>query len=140
MSNTACPFCDKEKLQSRLVREGDQMFVIMSDPRLMRGHLLVIPKRHVEKISELSPKEKAELWATVETFQEKILLALGSGCDISQHYRPFMQQSSLKVDHLHIHLQPRELNDELYESSQMYEKKLFRRLTDHEADDVKKLL
>lgn len=102
----------------------------------MRGHLLVIPKRHVEKISDLRPGEKRELWEMTEEFQEKIVGTLGNGCDIRQHHRPFQQQDALKIDHLHIHLQPRELYDKLYQVSQVHEKDIFRDLSDNEAHEV----
>ncbi len=46
----ACPFCDIEQNNShRSVIDGDLISVILSNPRLMPGHALVIPKRHIEK-------------------------------------------------------------------------------------------
>ena len=45
---------------------------MFSNPRLMEGHLLVIPKRHVEKLSELNEEERKELFDTVIEYQEKI--------------------------------------------------------------------
>jgi histidine triad (HIT) family protein len=125
-----CPFCAIDK--SRVLKEGDYVRVILSNPRLMPGHLLVIPKRHVERISELKSEEQEELFRTVVEFQGKILSKLASGCDISQHYRPFQEDDRLKVAHLHIHLQPRKLFDELYENSQVYEKDLFKEMPSKE--------
>jgi len=62
----------------------------------MPGHLLVVPKRHVEKLSALQEDERRELFEKVIQFQEKILSKLASGCDIKQNYRPFQKQSNLK--------------------------------------------
>jgi len=70
----------------------------------MPGHLLVIPKRHLEKLSELSKQEREELIDLIIEFTEKILNGLARGCDIRQNYRPFQTENNLKVDHLHIHL------------------------------------
>lgn len=94
----------------------------------MPGHLLVIPKRHVEKISELNEEERKELFDTVIEFQEKIISKIAKGCDINQHYRPFQTQDKLKVNHLHIHILPRESKDELYQKSQKFEKDIFKPL------------
>lgn len=105
----------------------------------MPGHLLVVPKRHVEKISNLNKNEQEELFKTIIEFQEKILSKVASGCDIRQNYRPFQKQSRLKVHHLHFHLHPRELFDELYEKCQVFEKDVFKDLFSEELDKMLKI-
>ena len=131
-----CPFCSIDKEKTRLLKTGTYIFVVLSNPRLMEGHTLVIPKRHVEKISDLNKEEKKELFSTMVEFQEKIIQKISPGCDIRENYRPFQKQDSLKIDHLHIHLQPRELEDELYQESQIHEKKVFKELTNVEAAKI----
>jgi len=106
----------------------------------MPGHLLVVPRRHVEKLFQLTSTEMNDLWELVMKYQEKILQKIASGCDIKINYRPFQKQSRLKVHHLHIHLQPRELFDELYQKSQIYETDLFRDLTEEELGEMKSRL
>lgn len=101
----------------------------------MKGHLLVLPKRHIESLSELKEEEKKELFDTAIEFQEKIL-EISKGCDLRQNYRPFQKQEELKVHHLHIHLQPRELFDDLYEKCQVHEKELFKEIEEKEMDEV----
>ena len=133
-----CPFCCINK--EIIINEGKHVSVILSNPRLMPGHLLVVPKRHVEKLSALQEDERRELFEKVIQFQEKILSKLASGCDIKQNYRPFQKQSNLKVNHLHIHLQPRELEDELYEKCQIFETKIFSNLTKEEKENITNLL
>ena len=128
-----CPFCDiLQNNTERIVKKNSHSFVILSNPRLMPGHLLVIPNRHVEKMSDLNAHEKHDLLETVIDFQEKILKKLSNGCDISQHYRPFIQQGKLKINHLHVHLRPRELEDALYERAQKFERDVFQDLDDEE--------
>jgi len=134
-----CPFCQINKTRNKILKEGKNTIVIFSNPRLMRGHLLVIPKRHVKKLSELSQEEQKELFDTAIEFQEKILQKLASGCDIRQHYRPFIKQNNLKINHLHIHLQPRELNDELYQKSQKYHRDIFKSLENQEVKEITQL-
>jgi len=127
-----CPFCDINKEKNRILRSYKHTLVILSNPRLMEGHLLLIPKRHVEKPSELNEEEKQELFNAFIEFQEKILSKISSGCDIRQNYRPFQEQDNLKVNHLHFHLPPREFKDELYYKSQIHEKTIFKKLTEEE--------
>lgn len=87
----------------------------------MPGHLLIIPKRHTEKLAVLSKEKREEIFNTVIEFQAKILAEASSGCDIRQYCRPFQKQDDLKIDHLHFHLQPREPFDERYQKCQVFE-------------------
>jgi histidine triad (HIT) family protein len=136
-----CPFCEVDVRVTRVIEENKLSYVSFSNPRLVRGHLLVIPRRHVEKLSELVPEEKQELLNTAIRYQELILAkAIGTGCDIRQNYRPFMQQNNLKVNHLHFHLLPRTLKDELYHQSMKYEIGLFQELSEKEYTDISKRL
>ena len=66
------------------------------------------------------------------------LNVLGEGVDIRQNYRPFLEQSKLKVDHVHFHVYPRSLNDYLYQVSEQYETDLFADLDETEAAAVAK--
>lgn len=131
-----CPFCDiLTKNTERIIRESENTFVVLSNPRLVPGHLLVIPKRHVEKFGELSREERSELFYEAVKLEEIILEKLASGCDLSQHYRPFITQDRLKINHLHIHLRPREFKDELYEKVLKHEVDVFTEL--REGEDKK---
>lgn len=135
-----CPFCEIiTKNRQRIITESKNIFTILSDPRLMPGHLLVIPKRHVEKFNELTVKEREELFDEAIRLEEIILSKLSSGCDLSQHYRPFIKQSRLKINHLHIHLRPRELKDNLYKKVQRYEADVFTNLRPAELKRYKKI-
>ena len=134
-----CPFCNIDLEKTRILKDKKFVRVIFSNPRLMPGHLLIVPKRHVEKLSELNGEEQKELFETIIEFQEKILSKIASGCDIKINYRPFQEQDNLKVNHLHVHLHPRELFDELYEKSQIFEKDIFKDLTPEELDKMLKI-
>lgn len=135
-----CPFCTINPERNVQVHDGKHVSVVFSNPRLMPGHLLVIPKRHVEKISELNHEERSELFDTTIAFQEKVLSRIAKGCDIRQHYRPFQKQEDIKVNHLHVHLLPRELFDELYEKSQKFETEIFKRPDEKEMTEITKIL
>lgn len=135
-----CPFCDIDKEKTRILKEGKNVLVIFSNPRLMESHLLVIPKRHIVRLSELNQEEREELFNNVIEFQEKITQRLTKGCDIRQNYRPFQKQNHIKVDHLHIHLQPRDFEDELYKKCQIFERDVFKELTEEEMERILRIL
>jgi diadenosine tetraphosphate (Ap4A) HIT family hydrolase len=135
----SCPFCEISAIKTRILKEGKYHFVCLSNPRLVPGHLLVVPKRHVEKVSELTDQERKEIFKAIINLEEEILKKLASGCDIRTHYRPFIKQGWIKVNHLHFHLQPREFEDELYQKSQKYEKDLWKDLPKEEEEKFTKL-
>jgi histidine triad (HIT) family protein len=133
-----CPFCDiLTKNTERIIRESKNTFTVLSNPRLVPGHLLVIPKRHVEKFGELEEEERNELFDEAVKLEEIIFEKLASGCDMSQHYRPFIKQNRLKINHLHIHLRPREFEDELYQKVMKYERDIFIDLPQEEFEKYK---
>lgn len=135
-----CPFCDiLTKNTERIIRESKNTFVVLSNPRLVPGHLLVIPKRHVEKFSELTEAERGELFDEAVKLEEVILEKFASGCDMSQHFRPFIKQDRLKINHLHIHLRPREFKDELYQKVMKYEADVFTDLMQDEFEKYKNI-
>jgi histidine triad (HIT) family protein len=135
-----CPFCVIDNRKTVVVQQKETVYIALSNPRLVRGHLLVIPKRHVERLSELTENEQHDLWDTVVEYQEKILSSLSTGCDVRQNYHPFQRQNRLKVDHLHIHLIPREFKDQMYQLTQVYETEMFKDLDEHEKHSVLGLL
>ena len=49
-----CPFCE---LGTRVLDENELACCFASDPCLCFGHLLVVPKRHIEQPWELSESE-----------------------------------------------------------------------------------
>jgi len=115
------------------------MYVILSNPRLMPGHLLVIPKRHVTRLAEFTDAERKELLDLLVEFEEKILQKLSAGCDIGQHYKPYAPNSRTSVKHFHFHMYPRNLNDELHQTIDPHQKPLYRDLPPEEKDKLFKL-
>lgn len=132
-----CPFCDPTE---RVLLQNDHAQVVLSNPRKVPGHFLVIPKRHVEKPWEVKPEELQDIFALIFEIEQKIIGKLGDGCDVRQNYRPFMKQNDLKVDHIHFHVIPRSLEDYIYSVSEKYDTQLFAELDDTERDAVSKLL
>lgn len=131
-----CVFCDIDK--DKVLREGQDSFTILSDPYLLKGHCLVIPKKHFESVLEVPDEILIELVKEVREVERLLIEKFGAnGCDIRQHYRPFQGESQLKVNHLHFHVLPREFEDELYEKSMVFEKDVFKELGDEVVRELK---
>ncbi|HEX3568925.1 MAG TPA: HIT domain-containing protein [Candidatus Saccharimonadales bacterium] len=134
-----CPFCEINRTRNRIVHETEHSLTLLSNPRLMPGHALVIPKRHVEKPWELEDAELTDIFHEMWRVEQKLLeTKLATGVDIRQNYRPFLVQGRLKVNHLHFHVLPRTNEDELYETSMRFEQ--FHDLSDTERDHITNLL
>lgn len=134
---TTCPFCGADE---RVLAQNEHAQAILSNPRKVPGHVLVIPKRHVEKPWELTNEELRDIFDIVFAVEQKLIAAgLGDGCDVRQNYRPFMKQNQMKVDHVHFHVIPRALEDYIYQVSEKYDTELFAALDKTEATAIAKL-
>lgn len=74
---------------------------------LAKGHVLVIPKKHHQKIQEMSVGENTDLFSLVQTMTAKVdsltgatLVAIHNGKEAGQ-----------EVPHVHVHLVPRSKDD-----------------------------
>jgi len=132
-----CPFCHTDK---RIIKENDLAFVLLSDPRKIKGHFLVVPKRHVEKPWELTGEEAKAIFDLISFTQRKVSEKLSAGCDVRQNYRPFLKQGRTKVDHVHYHILPRDFEDELYTRAEYREADMFAELTREEKEEIEKVL
>lgn len=138
MSENPCPFCNAD---DRVLKENEHAIVILSNPRKVPGHFLVLPKRHIEEPWQLTADELTDIFKLIFLVEQKILEhELGTGVDIRQNYRPFKKASRLKVNHVLFHVIPRSQDDYIYSVSEKFEKDLFADLDDLERKEVEKLL
>lgn len=136
-----CPFCASAKTEGRTLKEGKYAYVIFSNPRLMPGHLLVIPNRHIDgRISNLTRDEREEIFLLLSEFQTRIIKKVASGCDIRQNFKPYVKNSRTHVDHMHWHLLPREFKDALHEKAESFKNPLYQDLSSEEAEGLTRLL
>ena len=134
-----CPFCSKE-IKERAFKEGKLAFVLLSTPRVAPGHLLIIPKRHVQRLSELNNREVEEIFTLLAKYQDKMLNKLGTGTEIRQNYKPYFENSKTHVNHFHFHLVPRKEADEIATRVDIYRKALYQNLSGEEEESILKLL
>lgn len=137
MTRIGCPFCNPLE---RIIKSNDNANLLLSDPRKVPGHLIVVPKRHIEKPWELTDQEITDIFKLIFLAEQKLIGHLGEGCDIRQNYRPFIKQNKLKIDHIHFHVIPRSYHDFIYQKVERYETDIFAELDDLERSEVVKLL
>ena len=135
MSNE-CPFCNLQTETSRIIRTNDLTTTLLSNPRLMPGHTLVVPNRHVTHPDDLTDNELLAIFNEIKKVRAKLLKTIATGCDVRQNYRPFQKQGWIKVDHLHFHVLPRNQEDDLYQRSQKFESEIFMDLPDDERQQM----
>ena len=93
---TSCVFCDDFNTLE-LVYEDDSALVALSDDWAVRGHAIVIARRHVQNLSELAD---AGRFLQVYLNAERVLLRL-TGAE-----RAVITKLGIVVPHLHLHLYP----------------------------------
>ncbi len=81
------------------VAENDQFFAFLDINPLTKGHTLVIPKREVDYIYDLSDEETAAL----NVFAKQVALAIGKTIPCKRVGSCVM---GMEVPHAHIHLIP----------------------------------
>jgi ATP adenylyltransferase len=147
VAKKACRFCHLDRQRNRVLHETPSLFVILSNPRLMPGHALVIPKQHVGAVYDLDPDVREELLSTVLLFQEHMIINFSqrrkkpAGCDVSWHTRPFMPTTALTVPgHAHVHLRPRYFEDPFFHAVSTHETKVFKRVSKAERERYEALL
>ncbi len=107
MPSGQCPFCSLP--QARII-DGDELAVVVRDGYpVTPGHTLVIPRRHVGSIFDLTPEELQAVWRLLE--RSRIALArefAAEAFNIGVNDGPAAGQT---VPHMHMHLIPRRSGD-----------------------------
>lgn len=102
-----CTFCNLP--ESRVVVSNEHGFVIRDAYPISPGHSLVIPRRHVGSLFELTLTEQAELLVLLDQARTELEGSCHpDGYNIGINDGPAAGQT---VPHLHIHLIPRYLGD-----------------------------
>ncbi len=93
------------------VFENDLVFAFLDINPLSVGHTLLVPKREVERVEDLTPDEAAELGRQLSVLTRKVLKATGApACNVLQNNGPIAGQ---EVPHVHYHIIPRREGDGL---------------------------
>ena len=104
-----CPFCEKAKASEKFI-DLNLSYAIYDSFPVTEGHILVIPKRHVEDFFELEKFEADSVFELIKISRKKLLKADNSitGFNIGTNLGKDAGQT---VSHCHIHLIPRRKGD-----------------------------
>ena len=125
-------FCKivKKEIPVKIILETEKTLAFMDAFPLTKGHSLVIPKTHYEKIQDISKEDNSDLFETVQKTISKVdkitdatLLAVHNG-----------KQSGQEIPHVHVHLIPRSSEDSAGPVHSMFSNPP--KLTDKEIQDV----
>lgn len=94
-----CTFCEDVSRSGEIVHEDGHCWVVLHNDWAVRGHAMVIPKRHAENVADLEPDEWLHL-ARVWQYTERALLEL-TGAE-----RSIVMKLGIQTPHLHIHVFP----------------------------------
>ena len=108
-----CAFCAilAGTLPASLVHEDDQAIAFMDLRQAVPGHVLVVPRRHVETVFDLDEDTAAQLMRiAVRIARAADAVFAPDGLNLWQSNRDAGGQ---EVAHVHLHVQPRRTGDGL---------------------------
>ena len=102
-----CPFCSIEN--EKIFLETDSCMAFFDNFPVTRGHILVIPKKHVSNYFEATKELKKSIWAVVDQVKDML----------DKQYKPDGFNIGINVNevagqtifHCHIHVIPRYSGD-----------------------------
>lgn len=94
----ACSLCT-ELIAGDVVYADDHCRVVLHEDWAVVGHAMVVARKHVENISELTPEE----WAHVSEVHRKAERAI---LDLTLKQRSVVMKLGVATPHLHLHIYP----------------------------------
>lgn len=113
MMSQECIFCNinSGKIPSITLYENEEFRVILDRFPATKGHILIVPQKHVENIYEIDPESAGRLFALTTRFASIIKRTFGNeGLNIIQNNGKAAGQT---VFHYHLHMIPRYANDQI---------------------------
>ncbi len=108
LASTSCVFCQLPR--ERIVQENEHAMLIFDGFAVSPGHSLIIAKRHVGSLFELSELERQALLALLDVAHSRLTASHHpDGFNIGINDGPAAGQT---VPHLHVHVIPRYTGDQ----------------------------
>ncbi|NGX63788.1 MAG: AP-4-A phosphorylase [Candidatus Anoxychlamydiales bacterium] len=107
-SSSFCPFCDEKAINYQKYFENENIIGLCSYKPLLKGHCLIIPKRHVERLEDITDLEMQDIFHLIKKthFSVQKILNNKSYIVIQKNGKEVGQS----VSHLHFHYIPRKEN------------------------------
>lgn len=104
-----CSFCDESGIKERTFLESKNFRAIYNKYPLVEGHCLVIPKRHVESLFDLTQEELKEVFDILKKTTRVILKTYN--LDSFNWVLNIGKVAGQRVKHIHFHILPRREGD-----------------------------
>jgi histidine triad (HIT) family protein len=118
-----CVFCQiaKGEVPGQVVHRDEDVIALLDRAPLLPGHVLVMPRRHVETLDDLPEDLLAPLFAAVRRTSIAVQKALrAEGSFVATNTRV-----SQSVPHLHVHVVPRNKGDGLFSTRLIWQRKKY---------------
>jgi histidine triad (HIT) family protein len=104
-----CIFCKiiNGIISARKIYETSNSLAFLDAFPLAKGHTLVIPKRHYDKVQDMTQSDNIDLFETVKVLAKK-LEPISSSSLIAIHNG---KESGQEIPHVHVHIIPRISSD-----------------------------
>ena len=121
MELSDCTFCKivSKEIPTKILVETESCIGFLDAFPLAKGHALVIPKRHYEKLQDLPINGNTEVFSTVHSLISKVDSLTGATL-VAVHNG---KQSGQEIPHVHVHLIPRSEDDSAGAVHSMFSKK-----------------
>ena len=116
-----CIFCKivSKEIPTKILVETELCIGFLDAFPLAKGHALVIPKNHYEKLQDLPINVNTEVFSTVHSLISKVDSLTGATL-VAVHNG---KQSGQEIPHVHVHLIPRSEDDSAGAVHSMFSKK-----------------
>jgi len=127
-----CIFCKivAGEIPVKILKETSTSISFLDAFPLAKGHVLVIPKNHHQKIQDMSNKENADLFSLVHLMISKVDAITGATL-VAVHNG---KEAGQEVPHVHVHLVPRSVDDSAGSIHSMFNSSL--KLSESEIDEL----
>ena len=121
MELSDCIFCKivSKEIPTKILVETESCIGFLDAFPLAKGHALVIPKRHYEKLQDLPINVNTEVFSIVHSLISKVDSLTGATL-VAVHNG---KQSGQEIPHVHVHLIPRSEDDSAGAVHSMFSKK-----------------
>lgn len=116
----ACLFCSIVRGETAAYRvfEDELVVAFLDHKPLLHGHVLVVPRTHVETLPELPDGLVAPLFGAVRLLSR----AVETGMDAEGSFVAVNTKISQSVPHLHVHVVPRWKGDGLFSTKMIWKR------------------
>ena len=127
-----CIFCKiiNKEIPAKIISETTDTLAFMDAFPLTKGHVLVIPKNHYEKIQDMPLEKNTALFETLR----KVLLKVDKLTNATLVAIHNGKESGQEIPHVHIHLIPRSSEDSVGPVHTMF--KQLPKLSEEETNEI----